>query len=464
MDGEDQPKHPDDASGRKADTALGLEDRARKVLELNDLGTFTWPARGLYPHQWLWDSCFIAIGQRHFDPERAQTEIMSLLRGQWHNGMIPHVILNPRKQDESGHRLRNVEIWRSWLNPNAPDDVSTSGITQPPMIAEAVVRVGEKLKLPERRSWYRMVFTALVAYHHWLYTERDPHNEGLVLLIHPWECGLDNTPPWMHELHEHLLPGWIRFVQKTHLDTAFGWFRSDRKYVSTDERESNVEALALYSVQRRFRRKAYDFNKIIDHAMFAIEDLVFNSILIRANEHLQEIAKTIREPLPEDLLASMKKAPISFNELWDQTAGEYFSRDFVTHNLLRESSIAAFMPLYAGCISKERAASIVRLLENEHRFGPAYPIPSTPLDSPWFRPQKYWRGPSWVNTNWLIIDGLERYGFHDHAAALRESTIEMVEHSGFYEYFNPLDGSPCGAADFSWTAALTIDLLHQKNR
>ncbi len=89
-------------------------------------------------------------------------------------------------------------------------------------------------------------------------------------------------------------------------------------------------------------------------------------------------------------------------------------------------------------------------------------MPSVPVNSPWFKPHTYWQGPTWVNTNWLIIDGLKRMGYADHAAALTESTIEMVRISGCYEYFSPLDGSPAGAANFSWTAALIIDLLQQK--
>ena len=64
--------------------------------------------------------------------------------------------------------------------------------------------------------------------------------------------------------------------------------------------------------------------------------------------------------------------------------------------------------------------------------------------------------------NWLIIDGLNRYGFKDHAEALRESTIEMVAKSGCFEYFDPLTGEPAGAANFSWTAALAIDLVKRK--
>ena len=82
-----------------------------------------------------------------------------------------------------------------------------------------------------------------------------------------------------------------------------------------------------------------------------------------------------------------------------------------------------------------------------------------PLDSPDFGPQRYWQGPSWMNANWLVMDGLRRYGYTDHADALRETSLEMVEKSGFAEYFDPNTGEPLGAHNFSWTAALTIDLL-----
>jgi glycogen debranching enzyme len=117
------------------------------------------------------------------------------------------------------------------------------------------------------------------------------------------------------------------------------------------------------------------------------------------------------------------------------------------------------MPLYAGSVSKERAAKLVKLLEDEHQFGTNYPVPSVPLSSDWFQANRYWQGPTWVNTNWLIIEGLENYGYRNHASALRESTIELIEKSGFYEYFNPIDGTKAGIASFSWTAALIIDML-----
>ena len=429
-----------------------ISEQAIALLQKNDRGLYTIPSDRLYPHQWLWDSCFIAIGQRHYDVERAKMEILSLLRGQWSNGMVPHMIFNKSREYRND---RNT--WRSWVSPFAPDDVVTSGITQPPLLAEAVVRIGEKLELPERRSWYKQVLPGLVAHHQWLYRERDPHQEGLTLQIHPWETGLDNNPAWMSELHEHLLPGWIRFLQKTKLDFVAGLVRRDTQIVPADQRFSNIDVMALYDAQRRLRRKEYNIDRILDHSLFTIEDLAFNCILIRANELLISIAKTLHSDLPEDLLKIIAKSRRALDDLWDPYTESYYPRDFITHKLIKEPTIEGLMPLYAGCITPERAATLVKSIENSHMFGPAHPIPSVPLNSPWFDPQRYWQGPTWLNANWLIIDGLQRYGYKDHAAALIESSLELVENGDFNEYFDPLTGEPIGAKHFSWTAAVVLD-------
>jgi len=435
-------------------TKPDLFTEAQGILHTNDRGNYTVPAENLYPHQWLWDSCFIAIGLRWLDVDRAQTELLSLLRGQWSNGMLPNMIFSDKREYQ-----RDRNMWHSSLSPYSPDNTATSGITQPPMIAEAVWQVGERLKVAERRHWFKHVLPYIQAYHEWLYADRDPHQEGLVLQLHPWETGLDNTPPWMHELHEHLMPTWVRAIRVTHTQGLFNLFRRDLHYAPPGERFSTLEVLTLYDVQRRLRRKQYNTDQILDHGLFAIEDLTFNCIFIRANTRLQEIAKAAGYELPKELLDNMHKSEQALEALWDEYAGAYWSRDFVTHRLIKVPSIATLMPLYAGCVTKERAAKLVKLLENDHTFGPSYPVPSVPLDSPDFDPQRYWQGPVWMNTNWLIMDGLRRYGYADHAAALRETSLEMVEKSGFAEYFDPNTGEPLGADNFSWTAALTIDLL-----
>lgn len=436
------------------DSENDIIDIAKTVLEGNHEGKYTVPSRNLYPHQWLWDSCFIAIGLSNYDIDRAQDEIESLFRGQWHNGMLPHIIFS----DSDDHK-DDKDIWRSWINPNAPDDVYTSGITQPPMLAEAIIRIGNKLPQTERHVWYRKTLPHLIKFHEWLYSERDPHGEGLVLLIHPWESGLDNTPPWMAELRSHQLSSWIRIAEKTNLTWFIEKFRRDTRSVPIDERPSTEEALGMYSVQRRLRRKYYDIDKILKHGMFAIEDLTYNCLLIRANQHLKEIAKSIKHKLPDELHDNINKTEAGLEELWDIETNQYYSRDFITHELLKEPSIATLMPLYTGVVSKEKTNKLVKMLENKHLFGPTYPIPTTPINSQWFYEKGYWQGATWVNTNWLIIDGLQRLGFKTHASALREATIELVSKSKMHEYFSPIDGQAAGTDNFSWTAALIIDLI-----
>jgi hypothetical protein len=327
------------------------------------------------------------------------------------------------------------------------------------MLAEAVVRVGKNLKLPERRSWYRRIYPHLLHYHQWLYAERNPHDEGLAILLHPYESGLDNTPPWISELRKHSMPLWIRAIERVHLDGLVNRVRRDTRYVPAGQRMSNIEAMAYWAALRRLRRKAYNSEAILSRSLFAVEDLAFNSILIRANEHLKDIATAIKQEIPPKLQTDMLKSQTALEQLWDETTGQYYSRSFVSHKLIEESTIATLLPIYASSITEERAKRLVELLKSSKWFRAPWPVPSVPLNSSDFDPFKYWQGPSWINTNWLIIDGLERYGFDKEATDLKDRTLEMVAKSGMYEYFNPLNGKPAGAKNFSWTAALAVDLL-----
>lgn len=429
-----------------------------KILESNDLGSFTSPAK-LYPHQWLWDSAFIAIGLRHIKPDRAAEEVASLVRGQWANGMIPNMIFNSGK----AYRI-DREAWRSWLSPYAPNNIATSGITQPPMIADAVVKVGEKLPKAHRIEFYRFMYEPLVKYHEWLYLERDPHNEGLTLQIHPYEVGLDNTPPWMRQLYEHSRPIWIAIIEKLHLEYLINLLRRDTRKVNPGQRISSLEALLLWDTVRRLRRKRYDIERILHRSDFCTQDITFNSIMVRNNSQLQSIASEIRRKLPIELLDKMKNSETALEKLYDEPTKQYYSRDFITHKLIIEPSIGTFMPLYAGTITKERADELVKLLKDHRKYWLHNPVPSVPLDSPHFDSDRYWQGPSWVNTNWLIIDGLERYGYQTEANELRQRTISMVSQKGSFEYFDPIDGRGIGAANFAWTAALTIDLMKTSSK
>lgn len=431
-------------------------DACRTVLDENEHNGHTMPAPNLYPHQWLWDTCFTSIGIRHFDTTRAKNELLKIAASQWSNGMIPHMIF------ESGKRYhQDREVWRSYMSPYSPDHVATSGITQPPVLAEAVIRLGQKLSKTEARQFYKQMLPVLFDYHRWIMTERDPHEEGLALQIHPWETGLDNTPPWMNQLHEHSKLWWIRVVEKLRLDGVVNVLRRDTRHVPPGQRITNVEALMVFDMIRRFRRKAYDINKILHRSMFCIEDVGFNSILARNNQNLILLASLARIKVPLELVEMISRQKNALQKCWDEQDGFFYSRDFITHDLLKEQTISCLLPLYSGVITKDQAKRLVACIQNYKSFGLNHPIPSVPLNNPQFNPERYWQGPTWLNTNWLIIDGLKRYGYTELAKEIADKSINLVGIHGPYEYFSPLSGEPLGASEFSWTAALTIDLINK---
>ena len=97
----------------------GLAARAQEVLGQNDMGGWTRAATDLYPHQWSWDSGFIAIGLAHLDTGRAARELLTLFRHQWKTGKVPHIVFNPEAPPDS--YFPGAEHWAcAAASPEAP--------------------------------------------------------------------------------------------------------------------------------------------------------------------------------------------------------------------------------------------------------------------------------------------------------------------------------------------------------
>ena len=74
-----------------------IRERSQKAVEKltkNDRGGYPVPTSKLYPHQWNWDSAFSALGISTYNKIRAWQELIILIRAQWKNGMIPHIIFH----------------------------------------------------------------------------------------------------------------------------------------------------------------------------------------------------------------------------------------------------------------------------------------------------------------------------------------------------------------------------------
>ncbi len=124
---------------------------------------------------------------------------------------------------------------------------------------------------------------------------------------------------------------------------------------------------------------------------------------------------------------------------------------------------AGFGPIFAGIPDQQRAERMYTYLNSPSfcRLDEAcYPVPSYDRQSPDYTPNRYWRGPVWINVDWLLMHGLRHYGFDEYAARIRQAIIDLPKEHGFYEYFDPERGTGHGTGDFSWTAALLIDVLN----
>ncbi|WP_436800905.1 MGH1-like glycoside hydrolase domain-containing protein [Streptomyces avermitilis] len=432
-----------------ARSAASLHLRAARVLEDNWTGASTVPSRGLYPHQWSWDSAFISIGLRHLSPLRAQTELETLLGAQWGDGRIPHIVFNPSVPLDA--YFPSPDFWRSSTAgraAGAPRTVQTSGIVQPPVHALAawLVHLSDP-GLSRSRGFLSRVYPHLAAWHRYLLHRRDLGGGGLVSVVHPWEQGMDNSPTWDEPL-SRVTPAPARSFRRADLDHG-----------AAEDRPTDLDYGRYVRLATDYRDGEYADGR----GEFAVEDPAFNALLIASEHALARIAcelgaaGTARHTRAERLTAAL------VDRLWDPAEGMFFCRDVRTGGLVPERSVAGLIPLLLPALPRDIAAALVRTVCGPH-FGlgdTTRLVPSYDLTGEAFDPHRYWRGPAWFNINWLLERGLRLHGERGRADALRDAALRTADMSGFAEYVDPYTGEACGALGFSWTAALALDLLHE---
>ncbi|MBD0837553.1 MGH1-like glycoside hydrolase domain-containing protein [Streptomyces sp. TRM68416] len=430
--------------------AQSLHARAARVLEDNWTGASTVPSRGLYPHQWSWDSAFIAIGLRHLSPLRAQTELETLLDAQWGDGRIPHIVFNPSVP--LGAYFPSPDFWRSSTAgraAGAPRTVQTSGIVQPPVHALAawLVHCADP-GLSRARGFLTRVYPRLAAWHRYLLHRRDLGGGGLASVVHPWEQGMDNSPCWDAPL-TRITPAPARSFRRADLDHG-----------APEDRPTDLDYGRYVRLATDYRDAEYADGR----GEFAVEDPSFNALLIASEHALARIAHdlgatgTARHARAERLTTAL------LDRLWDPARGMFFCRDVRSGDLVPERSVSGLIPLLLPTLPREVTAALVRTTRGPH-FGLGATtrlVPSYDLLGEAFDPHRYWRGPAWFNTAWLLERGLRTHGERPLAEGLREAVLELADTSGFAEYVDPYTGEACGTADFGWTAALTLDLLHDE--
>ncbi|MCK4579601.1 MAG: glycoside hydrolase [Candidatus Marinimicrobia bacterium] len=386
------------------------------------------------------------MGLAHVDPPRAQAEIRSLLSGQWKNGMIPHIIFNR----EAKTYYPGPEWWDIGLCEDAPDTTLTSGITQPPVLAWAAYHI--YLNSQSRSAalhFLGAIYDQLAESYLFFRTNRMVDDSGLVCIIHPWESGLDNAPIWDSALER--IPA--------EPDTEIS--RMDVTLILDQERPTDLDYQRYTSLVRLFKRYKYSQVRILQECPFLIQSVIFNSLLSRDLEAMIKIGEILGRN-DDQITNWYERINSNFDERFlDPATGLYQDYDCRTGTSIHKDTFSEFIPIITSIPASETLDRLIAYITSPETFWPAagFPIPTVALGSEDFDPVRYWRGPVWININWLVIQGLLRHGYRKQALGLMEKTIEIVQQNGFFEYFHPLTGEGHGSDNFSWTAALIIDLI-----
>ena len=387
--------------------------------------TYLCPSPDKYRWQWFWDSCFHAIVMAHVDPELALAELRTLVRGQEPDGFMGHVSFwGTRFLGDLWGRMQSTYAWRQ----------NHTALIQPPVLAQAVERVAEVVGDLGVATEFLPV---LDRYHGWLAEHRARDDDGLLVIISPYESGMDQSPAFDQVLGFRGRPGrWSLEFRDRWLDLR--------------------NALANYQSER-----------LINSGPFRIKNAMVNALYI---DSLSTMSRMHRRHGNQQVASAYaaKAAQIGdalVSKMWDRSRGAFFDLYGVPERRTAPLTVGGLVPLVVRELPQEAAHMLVeRHLMNQDEFSLPYPVPSVAATEPTFNPRGeglLWRGPTWVNTNWLLWRGLQRHGFQELAGQIAEGTIAMVARSGLREFYHPHTGQGLGARDFAWSG-LALDMVEEQ--
>ncbi|HEV7771147.1 MAG TPA: hypothetical protein VGO66_10905 [Solirubrobacterales bacterium] len=352
---------------------------------------YTEPSPGRYPWQWYWDSCFAAIVRRRFDSAKARAELESLLGVQRPDGFIGHTIFWRRPVSLTRLAFYNVESRRA---------LQTETI-QPPLLAWAwKIAVGDPALEPR-----------IGAQADWLAANRDLEGDGLLWIVQPDESGLDASPKF---------------------DPVWGRRSTGR--------------LGFPLLVARNRRLGFDARHVRERGGPVLCETVVNTFWSLSLQALGRPSAT----------------PALIERLWDERRGLFLDEAQPGGERPGIVTWAALAPLALPDLPEEIGRRLVEehLLNASEFLAPVAP-PSVAISEPSYDPgggrgpiRRYWRGPTWVNSAWMVWLGMRRLGYEQEAQRLADGLIETVVREGLREYYDPRTGKGLGAKDFAWSALI----------
>lgn len=146
-------------------------------------------------------------------------------------------------------------------------------------------------------------------------------------------------------------------------------------------------------------------------------------------------------------------------ELWCGEDSYYYDM-YRDGSLNHVKSIGAYWILLAGILPENRLKPFIEHLKNPAEFNRPNRVPTLSADSPLYdKTGGYWRGSVWAPTNYMVLKGLEKYGYNDLAYDIAETSLNNVvktynKTSTLWENYSPEEasrGSSSGGSFVGWS-------------
>jgi hypothetical protein len=294
------------------------------------------------------------------------------------------------------------------------------------------------------RERLKTLFPKLLAWHRWFHDYRDPDGRGVVVAVHPWETGRDNSPEWD-------APG-----EAIDVSNVGDYVRRDTSHLDAKMRPTKLEYDRYLALVQFGRGTGWDHGRIAAENPFRVADVGMSMILLRANRDLAALADELGKGAETaEVREWVDLAERGIGWLWNDEVQAWCSRDVPTGRSSGFITSASFLSFYAG-LRDERRDDAMRAHFDRIAEMVDYMVPSLDPADPGFQMVRYWRGPVWAVVNYMIGTGLGEAGDARRADKVRNDTLALMKRNGFYEAYSPVDGSGSGGDDFSWTAAIWL--------
>lgn len=296
-----------------------------------------------------------------------------------------------------------------------------SDITQPPVMALAAMLLDQA---DPNEEWLREIYPKLCAYLRWDLNNRDT-GDGLL-----------------------------------------GWNTNDKANNRCDE--SGMDNSTRFEFDRQL--DAVDFN-----ALMAMECEVLSHLA-----HALDLREEAGEWL-ERYLAHVDRINAA---MWDEEAGIYMDCFADTGERTGVMASAGFLPLVCGAASPQQANRLAAHLDDSETFGSPVIVPSIAVCDTEHYSKDMWRGPVWVNINWLIAFGFRRSGLEEVATRVEEATCREIERryldcGSIFEFYDDREDTPPAELprkgtndparpyqqvihDYGWSGTLYLDMVWER--